>query len=486
MARRSPLAEHWSLDPEISYLNHGSFGATPRAVLAAQRAWQDRMEREPARWFVDELEAAQDEARDRVGAFLGADPDDLAFVRNATTGVSTILRSLRFEPGDRILAADHEYNAVLNAATFVAARDGATLDVAALPFPVEDPGEIVERVLDAVRPRTRLVVLSAITSPTAVVMPVIELAHALGDRGIDVLVDGAHAPGQIPVDLGALEAAGVAYWTGNAHKWLCAPKGSAILWVRRDRQARIHPLAISHGANDTRTDRSRFRLEFDWVGTDDWSAMLSIPAAIDVLADLLPDGWREVMARNHALAIGGRDLVCDRLGIEPADPGPHGRGHGGHPPAGGRDLQRRTLPAGSRPTPGRAHGPLSDPGPHRALADRLDARTCQLSAERPAAPPLGAALQQPRRVRGAGRSTGLPARRALRLAGAGVVPARRSGFDGLAQVPERELEQAGQGRQQDGQGQVDDEGDEHEDHDRDDGAADAAHVLGCPAHAVVG
>jgi isopenicillin-N epimerase len=320
MARRSPLAEHWSLDPEISFLNHGSFGATPTAVLAAQRAWQDRMEREPARWFIDELEAAQDDARRRVAEFLGADPDDLAFVRNATTGVSTILRSLRFEPGDRILAADHEYNAVLNAATFVAARDGATLDVTALPFPVGDPGDIVERVLDAVRPRTRLVVLSAITSPTAIVMPIVELAHALGDRDIDVLVDGAHAPGQIPVDLGALEAAGVAYWTGNAHKWLCAPKGSALLWVRRDRQAQIHPLATSHGANDARTDRSRFRLEFDWVGTDDWSAMLSIPVALDIIAGLVPGGWREVMARNHALAIGGRDLVCDRLEIEPATP----------------------------------------------------------------------------------------------------------------------------------------------------------------------
>ena len=275
MARRSPLADHWPLDPDVTFLNHGSFGACPTAVLAAQRAWQDRMEREPVRWFADELELAQDEARRRVGAFLNADPDDLAFVRNATTGVNTVLRSLRFQPGDRILAADHEYNAVLNAAAFVAARDGATLDVAALPFPVGDPEQIVERVLDAVRPRTRLAILSAITSPTAVVMPIVELAHALGDRGLDVLVDGAHAPGQVPVDLAALEAAGVSYWTGNAHKWLCAPKGSGILWVRRGRQAAIRPLTISHGANDARTDRSRFRLEFDWTGTDDWSSWMA-------------------------------------------------------------------------------------------------------------------------------------------------------------------------------------------------------------------
>ena len=190
------------------------------------------MEREPVRWFGDDLESALDDARVRVARFLNADPDDLAFVSNATTGVDTILRALRFEPGDRILAADHEYNAILNAASYAAARDGAALDVVALPFPVEGPGQIIERVLDAVRPRTRLVVLSAITSSTAVVMPIVELAHALTSRGLELLVDGAHAPGQVPVDLGALEAAGVSYWTGNAHKWLCAPKGSGILWVR--------------------------------------------------------------------------------------------------------------------------------------------------------------------------------------------------------------------------------------------------------------
>jgi isopenicillin-N epimerase len=278
------------------------------------------MEREPVRWFADDLEPAQDEARGRVGAFLNADPDDLAFVANATTGVNTVLSSLRFQAGDRILAADHEYNAILNAAAFVAARDGATLDIAALPFPVDGPEAIIEGVLDAVRPRTRLVVLSAITSPTAVVMPVVDLVHALTDRGIEVLVDGAHAPGQVPVDIAALEAAGVSYWTGNAHKWLCAPKGSGILWVRRDRQSGIRPLVISHGANAERVDRSRFRLEFDWQGTDDWSAPLSIPAAISVMAGWVPDGWREIMARNHALAISGRDLVCDRLRLEPATP----------------------------------------------------------------------------------------------------------------------------------------------------------------------
>src|SRR3990170_4725112 len=243
--RSSPLAAHWSLDPDVVFLNHGSFGACPTPVLEAQRAWRDRLESEPGGFMVDELEPALDMARARVATFLRADPDDLAFVHNATSGVNAVLRSLRFAPGDEILAADHEYNACLNAARFVAERDGARLVVAALPFPVAGPGEIVERVLAAVTPRTRLALLSHVTSPTAVVLPVAELARELAARGVEVLVDGAHAPGMLPVDLRALETSGVAYWTGNLHKWTCAPKGAAILWVRRDRQAAIRPLTIA-------------------------------------------------------------------------------------------------------------------------------------------------------------------------------------------------------------------------------------------------
>ncbi|KRT61898.1 MAG: class V aminotransferase [Chloroflexi bacterium CSP1-4] len=320
MPRSSPLAAHWSLDPDVVFLNHGSFGACPTPVLEAQRAWRDRLESEPVRFMVDELEPALDMARARVAAFLRADPDDLAFVHNATSGVNTVLRSLRIAPGDEVLGADHEYNACLNAARYVAERDGARLVVAALPFPVAGPEEVVERVLAAVTPRTRLALLSHVTSPTAVVLPVAELARELAARGVEVLVDGAHAPGMLPVDLRALETSGVAYWTGNLHKWTCAPKGAAILWVRRDRQAAIRPLTISHGANDPRRHRSRFRLEFDWMGTDDPTAWLAAPAAIDFVGGLMPGGWPEVMARNHALALAGRDTVCRRLGVAPPVP----------------------------------------------------------------------------------------------------------------------------------------------------------------------
>jgi isopenicillin-N epimerase len=320
MSRSSPHARHWSLDPEVVFLNHGSFGACPAPVLEAQGAWRERMESEPVRFMVNELEPALDAARERMAIFLGAAPDDLAFMHNATSGVNAVLRSLRFEPGDEILGADHEYNACLNAARHVAERAGARLVVAALPFPVAGADEIVERVLAAVTPRTRLALLSHITSPTAVVLPVRQLVRELTSRGVEVLIDGAHAPGNVPVDLGDLETAGLAYWTGNLHKWVCAPKGAAVLWVRRDRQAQIHPLTISHGANDARTDRSRFRLEFDWQGTDDLSAVLAAPVALDFVGGLLPGGWPAVRAHNHDLVLSGRDALCRRLGVVPPVP----------------------------------------------------------------------------------------------------------------------------------------------------------------------
>ena len=320
MPRSSPFAAHWALDPDVVFLNHGSFGACPTPVLEAQRAWRERMESEPVRFMVDELEPALDSPRRASASSSARTRTTSPSCTTRRSGVNTVLRSLRFAPGEEILAADHEYNACLNAARFVAERDGARLVVAPLPFPVAGPGEIVERVLAAVTPRTRLALLSHVTSPTAVVLPVAELARELAARGVEVLVDGAHAPGMLPVDLRALETSGVAYWTGNLHKWVCAPKGAAVLWVRRDRQAAVRPLTISHGANDPRPDRSRFRLEFDWMGTDDPTAWLTAPAAIDFVGGLLPGGWPEVMARNHALVLAGRDAVCRRLGVAPPVP----------------------------------------------------------------------------------------------------------------------------------------------------------------------
>jgi isopenicillin-N epimerase len=313
----SELAHHWALDPEVTYLNHGAFGACPREVLALQSGFRARLERNAMQYFLHELEPLLDGVRARLGAFLHADPEELAFVENATSGVNTVLRSLRFEPGDELLTTNHAYNACHNALRAVAGRSGARVVVAQVPFPIRGPEEVTEAVLAAVTPRTRLALIDHVTSPTGIIFPVEVLVPRLQAAGIDVLVDGAHAPGMLPLDLRAL---GAAYYTGNCHKWLCSPKGAGFLQVRRDRQSLIRPLTISHGANSLRTDRPRFRLEFDWVGTKDDSAVLCVPAAMDFVGGLLPGGWPQVRARNASLAWRARELLCEALGVDPPCP----------------------------------------------------------------------------------------------------------------------------------------------------------------------
>jgi isopenicillin-N epimerase len=313
----SEFAEHWTLDPAITFLNHGSFGAAPRSVLAAQQAWRDRMEAEPVRFFSRDLEPAMDRARAALGSFVGADPDDLAFVPNATAGTNTILRSLRFAAGDELLTTDHAYNAAKNALEFVAQRDGATVVVAQVPFPGASPDSVISAVLGAVTPRTRLALIDQITSATALVFPIAGIVDELTARGVETLVDGAHAPGQVELDVAEI---GATYYTANLHKWVCAPKGSGFIWVRPDRQADVRPLAISHGANSPRPGRSRFRAEFDWTGTADPSAYLAVVDAIEFGDKLMPGGWATLRQQNHALAVAGRDLLCEALGIEPPAP----------------------------------------------------------------------------------------------------------------------------------------------------------------------
>ena len=302
----------WVLDPTISFLNHGTFGACPGPVLEAQRVWRDRMEAEPVRFLDRELEGRLDEVRREVGVFLNADPEGLAFVQNATMGVSTVLASRRFKPGDELLAGDHEYNATINALRAAAERDGARVILARIPFPIRDPSQVVDAYLEAVTPRTRLALVSQVTSPTALVFPVVPLVRELSRRGIETLVDGAHAPGMVPVDLTNL---GATYWTGNAHKWLCGPKGVAVLHVRSDVRAAVRPLVVSQAANSKRTDRSGFRLAFDWIGTTDPSAILALPAALRYVGGLHEEGWAGLMAANAALARRGRDAICAALEV---------------------------------------------------------------------------------------------------------------------------------------------------------------------------
>jgi isopenicillin-N epimerase len=313
----SPFRARWSLDPEIVFLNHGSFGACPIEVLQVQAELRARLEAEPVRFMVREYEPLLDQARATLAAFLDADAEDLAFVPNATAGVNTVLRSLRFAPGDEVLTTSYEYNASRNALDWVSSRSGAKMVVAQLPWPHPTPAAMVETVLAHVTPRTRLVLVDHITSQTALVMPLKELVHALRERGVETLVDGAHGPGQVPLSLREL---GAAYYTGNCHKWLCAPKSVAFLHVRRDLQAGLKPLSVSHGHNSKRRDRSRYHLDFDWTGTSDPTPALCVPAALRVMGGMLPGGWPALMADNRAKALAARALLCQRLGVAPHCP----------------------------------------------------------------------------------------------------------------------------------------------------------------------
>ena len=311
------LAALWPLDPDVVFLNHGSFGACPTEVLRYQAALRAEMEAEPVRFLSRELDDRLATARAALGAFIGADPEDLAFVTNATSGVNAVLRSRAFAAGDELLTTDHVYGACRNTLNFVAERSGARVVIVTVPFPLTSPDEVVAAVLAKVTPRTRLALLDHITSPTALILPIERLIAELSARGVDVLVDGAHAPGMVPLNLATL---GATYYSGNCHKWLCAPKGSAFLWTRRDQQPDVRPLTISHGASAVRPGYSRFRLEFDWTGTSDPTGWLTVPKAIEYVGGLLPGGWPAVMARNHALALEARTLLCAAARTPPVCP----------------------------------------------------------------------------------------------------------------------------------------------------------------------
>ncbi|MEA3106182.1 MAG: isopenicillin-N epimerase [Gammaproteobacteria bacterium] len=301
------LASLWCLDPSVTYLNHGSFGACPSAVLEVQASLRMEMEREPVDFLVAVLPSRLDAAREALAAFLGAAPADLVFVPNATAGVNAVLRSAILGPDDELLLTNHTYAACSKTVDFVAGRTGARVVVAHLPFPCRDEEEIVASVLKCVSPRTRLALLDHVTSPTALVLPIARLVNELRARGVDTLVDGAHAPGMVPLRLSEL---GAAYYTGNAHKWLCAPKGAAFLHVRRDLQAQLHPNVISHGYT------TGFQAEFDWPGTFDPTPWLCIPEALRFIGGLLPAGWPQVMAVNRALTLKARALMLESSGVD--------------------------------------------------------------------------------------------------------------------------------------------------------------------------
>ena len=296
---RHRLAD-WPLDPAVTYLNHGTVGVAPRRVLAAQQAIRDEIEREPSRVLLREMSGLVGVPTGRpsrvriaaavVASFVGARVNDLVFVDNATTGVNAVLRSFRLKPGDEILVTDHSYGAIARAAAFAAREQQAEVVTVRVPYPAFDRQALVDSVAAAITPRTRIAVLDHITSESALIFPLAELAAVCRARNVRVLVDGAHAPGVLPLDIPSL---GVDWYTANLHKWACAPRSCGFLWVHPSRQAGLHPPVISWGLD------LGFTAEFDWVGTRDPSSWLAAPAGIAFLRDL---GWDDVRQYNHDLA----------------------------------------------------------------------------------------------------------------------------------------------------------------------------------------
>lgn len=312
----SSLKEYFLLDPSIVFLNHGSFGATPITVFEAYQSWQLRLERQPVLFLGRELDGLLLESRIALGKYLNADADDLVYIPNATHGVNIIAHSLQLKPGDEILTTDHEYGACDYTWELVCGKNGANYIHQHLPLPVTSEEEIVDQFWQGVTPKTRVIYLSHITSPTALRLPVEEICYRARQDGILTVIDAAHSPGQIPVDLQTLNADVI---FGNAHKWLLNVKGSAFLYVRREVQNLIEPLIVSWGYNATAetTTGSRYIDLLQWTGTKDPSAALTIPNAIQFMKD---HDWDAVRCECHQLLRQAIERICDLTKLPPLYP----------------------------------------------------------------------------------------------------------------------------------------------------------------------
>ena len=305
------LRAEWLLEPRMDFLNHGSFGATPRRVLAEQDRWRLQMERQPLHFFTELLPTALRDAATQLGGLVGSAGEDLAFVDNATTGVNAVLRSLSLEPDDEVLTTNHVYGAVARTIDFVTRRAGARGVFLDVPFPPRDPEQVIELLAAAITPRTKIAVVDHITSATGLVLPVKRLIELCRERGLPVLVDGAHGPGMLPLNLTEL---GADWYTGNCHKWLCSAKGCAFLWTNPHSQvarSNLHPTVISHGLDED------WPAEFDFVGTRDYTPYLSLPAALAFHQELGPERIHRYI---RELVIEAGANLCAAWGVESAVP----------------------------------------------------------------------------------------------------------------------------------------------------------------------
>lgn len=299
---------HFLLSPDITYLNHGAFGATPQNVMDRQHALQKKMEADPSWFFEWEFRPAMREIAAKLAEYLNTAGKNIAMIENATLGVNAVLRSLDFGPGDEILICNQTYGAVKNAAAYVAERTGATLTVADLPFPAESNAQIVEAFAAGLSDKTKIAIIDHVVSPTALLLPMKEMAKRARDAGALVLIDGAHAPGMVEIDFSELD---VDWYTGNCHKWLFAPKGCAFLWTADKHLEATHPLVISHYYQDG------YGAEFDWVGTRDGTAQMALPTAMRFRERF---GDAAIKSHNHDLVIQAAAMLAEAWGTEMGAP----------------------------------------------------------------------------------------------------------------------------------------------------------------------
>lgn len=301
------MREHFLLDEAVTFLNHGSFGACPRPVFERYQAWQLELERQPVAFLGRRYESLMGSAKGTLAHYLGTDAMNLTFVPNATTGINTVARSLQLEPGDEILATDHAYGAIDFTWEYICKQTGAWYLRQSIPLPYDSDDAFVERLWQGVTPRTKVIAISHITSPTALTFPIQAVCDRAREAGILTVIDGAHAPGQIPLDL---EAVGADFYAGNCHKWLCAPKGAGFLYVRPEHQAMVDPLVISWGYGQ----REDFAGRHGWQGTRDIAAFLSVP---DAIAFQAAHDWHVQRARCHDLAVETQGRIADLTGLAP-------------------------------------------------------------------------------------------------------------------------------------------------------------------------
>jgi len=308
------LRDLFLLRDDVIFLNHGSFGACPRSVFETYQAWQLELERQPVDFLGRRFDGLMAEARAALGAYVGAETADLVYVANATTGLNAVARSLPLEPGDEVLTTDQEYGALDRTWRFVCRKRGARYVRAQIELPVASAEQVTEAIWSDVTPRTRVLFLSHITSPSAIILPVANLIRQAREAGIITVIDGAHAPGQIPLDL---EALGADFYAGNCHKWMMAPKGSAFLHARRQVQRALEPLVVSWGWESEKPGPSRLVDHHQWQGTRDVAAFLAAPAAIRFMEE---HGWSEIRRACHELLRYARQRITEITELPPITP----------------------------------------------------------------------------------------------------------------------------------------------------------------------